>query len=269
MSTAKKPKDSIVLQTAKKHFSEDLRRARAILEHAKKKTAGLLKDDLCRSAWMFGVGSLDAYFSDAYADLVARTLRAKQKEPKVEIPNRLENLKVPAITVIDPDPKDGWRWRMAARALIEEDNVLSLEKVRSLFNQFFLDENNKLFSHSRIETWINDPASTARLFGITKAKFGAIPAGKDKNKAIKNAKSHMEDKRFKKVFQRRHDCIHNCDRPRSAPQNPIDPGTVANALRDIEFLVSRCHVALVAEYPKYLKELGFNATTRNQVGASK
>lgn len=157
---------------------------------------------------------------------------------------------------------------MAARALIEEDNVLSIEKVRSLFNQFFLDDDHKLFSRDRIKAWINAPGSTVRLFGITSLKFNAIANDKDKNKAIDAAKKHMED-RFEAIFQRRHDCIHNCDRPRTKPQKPIDPDTVGNAIQDIEFIVDKCHLALVVEYPQYLKSLGFNAQTRNQVGASK
>jgi len=261
------PKDSIVLQTAKKHFDEDIARARAILTHAGTLPDSLLKDDLCRSAWMFGVGALDAYFSDAFGDLIARTLRAMQAESSVSVPDRFQNLKVPVATVIRTNPSDGWRWRMAARELIEEDNVLAIEKIRSLFNQFF-PSTNKLFGKARIESWILDPKSNSRLFAITKSAFAALSPGNAKNTVIDQATKQLEA-RFEVIFQRRHDCIHNCDRPRVKPQPLNGTGTATNVISDIVFLVHHCHTALVARYPEYLKDLGFSAVTRNSVGASK
>ena len=61
--------------TALAHFAEDIARARAIVAHAQTlpiSTAAeqMLCGDLLRSAWMFAVGALDAYFCDAYTDLV-------------------------------------------------------------------------------------------------------------------------------------------------------------------------------------------------------
>ena len=64
---------------------------------------------------MMAVGASDAYFCDAYADLIARTLQAKQLQPTVTIPDRLSKLKVPVIAVIR-QAEGGWRWRMAALA---------------------------------------------------------------------------------------------------------------------------------------------------------
>ena len=37
----------------------------------------LLRDDLLRSAWMFSVGAMDAFFCDLYADLLASVLMSK------------------------------------------------------------------------------------------------------------------------------------------------------------------------------------------------
>jgi len=122
-----------ILETAFRHFQEDMARARELLVHASNQQAGLLADDVIRAAWMMGVGACDAYFSDAYADLITRTLRAKDLEPTKDLPNRFNNLKLPVSAFIR-QPTGGWRWRMAARELIESENVLSIGKIASLFN---------------------------------------------------------------------------------------------------------------------------------------
>jgi hypothetical protein len=88
-----------MLETAKQHFDEDIQRASRLLDHAGTLAAGLLHGVL-RSVWMMTVGACDAYFCDAYADLIARTLRAKDVQPAVQLPDRLNNLRVPVIAVI-------------------------------------------------------------------------------------------------------------------------------------------------------------------------
>jgi hypothetical protein len=65
--------------TALSHFNDDVRRARAIVAHADPlpqatEAERLLRSDLFRSAWMFAVGALDAYFCDAYTDVVAASI---------------------------------------------------------------------------------------------------------------------------------------------------------------------------------------------------
>jgi hypothetical protein len=62
-----------VAATALQHFQEDIARAKAIVMHANplpptNAVEQLLRSDLLRSAWMFAVGALDAYFCDAYTD---------------------------------------------------------------------------------------------------------------------------------------------------------------------------------------------------------
>lgn len=249
----------MILVTAKVHFDQDIERANALLAHAQALDVGEVRNDILRLVWMMAVGASDAYFSDAYADLVARTLQAKDIQPAVSLPDRLNNLKVPVIAVIRDSPS--WRWRMAARELIEDENVLSIEKIRKLFNHFFRN-GHKLFNENSIEAWILHGDAKQRHFGINKAAYRALA---QKNPARKKALEHFST-RLDTLFQRRHDCIHNCDRPKVALQ-AITDSSAKKALQDIGFLVTRCHDALVAEFPEYLRALGFNGVTRNRVGA--
>ncbi len=249
-----------MLETHLQHFTDDITRARALLTHAGTQPAGRIHDDIVRSAWMFAVGAVDAYFSDAYASLVAKTLQAKETEPAVIIPDRLMNLKIPAVAVLT-QAQGGWRWRMAARALIEDENVLSLTKIQQLFNQFFR-KNHKLLNTDTIEPWVLHRDSKMRFFGISKTAYGALTPqqkGTEKKKALVHFDEHFEP-----IFQRRHDCIHNCDRPKAALQ-PITATATEKAVYDLEFLVSRCHEMFNSEYPIYLQNIGFNAVTRNRV----
>ena len=250
----------MLLATARAHFVHDLGRARALLAHSSTLPVGILADDVLRTSWMMGVGACDAYFSDVYADLISRALRAKDLQPGISIPDRLNNLKVP-VTAILRQATGGWRWRMAARELIESENVLSLEKIKTLFNHFFR-KTHKLLNQDTLEGWILHPKSRARLFGVSRTQYRAgnvaTQAGMRKQ-ALEQLEEH-----FSEIFQRRHDCIHNCDRPKMALQ-AIGRSKVDKTLEDIEFLVCRCHDAFVAEFPSYLTALGFNAVTRNRV----
>ena len=68
--------------TALNHFDQDVARARAIVAHADplprtNAAEQMLRSDLLRSAWMFAVGAIDAYFCDAYTDIVAATIISK------------------------------------------------------------------------------------------------------------------------------------------------------------------------------------------------
>jgi hypothetical protein len=70
------------------------------------------------------------------------------------------------------------------------------------------------------------------------------------------------------LFQRRHDCIHNCDRTKYAINSRYIQSVdyVSHVLDDLAFLVCRCQEAFLVEYPVYLTGLGFGATARNRVG---
>lgn len=251
-----------MLATALRHFLEDIDRARSLVTHAQGQPAGTLKDDVLRAGWMMAVGACDAYFSDAYADLISRALRAKDLQPAVAIPDRLNNLKVPVTAILTP-AAGGWRWRMAARELIETENVLSLEKIKSLFNHFFRNK-HKLLTTETIESWMLHPSSKQRLFGISATAYRKL-TGSVKEQAKKDALGQLHE-RFEAIFQRRHDCIHNCDRPKVALQ-PVSADAVSKTIEDIDFLVQRSHSALLVEFPVYLANLGFSGATRSQVCA--
>lgn len=242
------------------HFQEDMSHAHALLEHAKSRRSGL-KEDILRACWMMAVGACDAFFCDAYCDLVARALRAKDLEPDVQVPDRLGDLRVPAITVIRR-AAGGWRWRMAARELVQKENVLSLEKIRELLNQFCQD-GDKLISKSTIEDWILHRDAKSRCFAMTRSEYRTLATCQAKDKAKRAALKRFEE-RFSMIFQRRHDCIHNCDRPKVAYQS-ISYLRVEKVLRDIEFLVGRVSDVLCSQFPLYLLDLGFSGVTRNRV----
>ncbi len=77
--------------TALQHFQEDIARATAIMTHARPlphaaAAEQLLRSDLLRSAWMFAVGALDAYFCDAYTDIIAAMANSKSRQPAITLP---------------------------------------------------------------------------------------------------------------------------------------------------------------------------------------
>jgi len=249
-----------MLTTASRHFDQDMARACALRQHAHTIAADPLGSDVRRAAWMMAVAAADAYFCDAYADVISRSLRAKGLEPSVPIPDRLARLKVPVVAVIRP-ASGGWRWRMAARELIEEESVLSLEKVRQLFGHFFRD-GHKIVNQDTIATWLTHPSARVRCFGITATEYRAMTLHQQAG-ARKGALEQFET-RFEAIFQRRHDCIHNCDRPKVALQ-PISDGQASKAIEDVGFLVNRVNDELLSQFPVYLEGLGFSVATRNQV----
>ncbi len=251
----------MILETAKLHFYEDITRARALWDHASGLPDGSVKDDVLRSAWMVGVGASDAYFCDAYADLVARTIRAKEFQPSGKIPDRLGNLSVPAVAVLDAS--SSWRWRMAARGIIEKQSVLSLDEVKKFLN-LFCRKDHKLLQQDTIEHWIIHADARQRNFGISSAAYIALAPGQ-KSSAKKSALEKFRA-RMQGIFQRRHDRIHNCDRPKIVIQGITEPST-EKAIADVRFLVERCTEHLRDEYPRYLEHNLFSGVTRNKVGA--
>ncbi|MEC8579806.1 MAG: hypothetical protein VXZ18_03565 [Pseudomonadota bacterium] len=251
----------MILQTAKQHFDEDIHRANAILEHAFDIECAQLKGDILRSAWMTAVGASDAFFCDAYADLVTRTLRAKEREPHGDLRDKLNNLKVPVVAVLNTS--NGWRWRMAAREIIEKENVLSIKQIKDLLNIFCRD-GHKLLTQETIESWILHESSLNRLFGMSRSEYNQ-KQGQAKNKAKKSALDHLT-RRMQTIFQRRHDCIHNCDRPKIAIQR-ISYDMTRKAIEDVDFVVNRCTDHLRNEFSPYLTSRGFSGATRNFVGA--
>jgi len=249
--------------TALKHFTEDIGRARAILTHADPPPTGypaerLLRSDLLRSAWMFAIGALDAYFCDAYTDIVAATVSSKSRQDTINLKNTITlpefvyDIKFPIRAILEDYDKTNWRWRMAARKMMERENVLRLSTIQTLFNKFFRED--RRFFGGVLDDWILHPDAKKRLFGITTKEYTSRTP-KDQNAARDAAKRKLED-RFKDLFQRRHDCIHNCDRPRVSPQPLSTAGTVLKVIEDVEFLVNRCDDHINAEFKFFLSNIG-------------
>src|SRR5271155_5392227 len=93
-------------RTALVHFGEDVERARAIAAHADPlpqttDAEQLLRSDLLRSAWMFAVGALDAYYCDAYTDIVAATASSKSRQPAITLPEWVYEIKVPIRAILE------------------------------------------------------------------------------------------------------------------------------------------------------------------------
>lgn len=253
-----------IASTAKKHFDEDIQRARELLNHAFKVPAGILRDDIVRSSWMYSVGATDAFFCDAYADAIARCLQAKHHQPSIAAPKRLLSLKIPVAAVIRGVTSGNWGWRMAARDLIENESVLDLDTVRKHFNQYFSDA-DKLFGPKSFDSWLLHQDWRQRLFGITKTDYRKL-TGKAKENARKAAKKKFEE-RFQYIFQRRHDCIHNCDRAK-VRLNARHIGTKSytdNVIYDLEFLVTRFFEEYQSSFPNYIRGLGYSGAIKAKV----
>lgn len=162
---------------------------------------------------MFAVGALDAYFCDAYSDLVAAMASSKSRQPGIALPEWAYEIKFPLRAILEEYDYANWRWRVAARKMMERENVVSLSAIQTLFNKFFR-KGHKLF-RDPLDAWMTRPDATIRLFGISSADYVALNSA-DKHVAREAALGQFED-RFRLIFQRRHNCIHNCDRPSLTP----------------------------------------------------
>ena len=92
-------------ETPKKHFDSDLKRAEGLIKHARTLEIAtpeekLLHDDVLRSAWMFAVGAMDAYFCDAYVHYVTTTIRAKSLQSNINLPRFIKNIRIPISSIL-------------------------------------------------------------------------------------------------------------------------------------------------------------------------
>lgn len=211
---------------------------------------------------MFAVGALDAYFSDAYTDVVAATAISKSRQPNIVLPEWVYEIKVPIRAVLEDYSYSNWRWRMAARKMMERENVIRLSTIQDLFNKFFRKKHR--FFNDLLHGWMIHPDAKSRLFDISNAAYAALtePA---KQLARERAMDQFAE-RFRDIFQRRHDCIHNCDRPRMAPQALGNSGTVIRVIQDIDFLIHRCDEHINSEFREFLLNAGCAPTTIAQSG---
>lgn len=252
--------------TARKHFDADLGRARELVRHARMLPPDFgsshLRGDMLRSGWVFGVGALDAYFCDAYSSLIANTLISKQRQESMVLPKFFLGIRVPIRAILEPyDSRSNWRWRMAARELMKWESVIQLEQVKKLFNKF-LPEGKRFFGDVLPE-WIGLPSNGRRLFGISPIEYQRLSSAA-RQTATQQAIRQFED-RFHAIFQRRHDCVHECDRPRAAPQPLKSSKTVEKVLVDVEFLVHRCDEHVDACFREFLQRNGCTASTIAQI----
>jgi hypothetical protein len=247
--------------TAIAPFQDDIARAKALVAHARAlphaiATEKLLRDDILRSAWMFAVGAMDAYFCDAYADLIASTLMAKSNQAAVVLPDFIGKIEIPVTAVLENYAvRQNWKWRMAARQMMAEENALQIKTIKSWFNKFCRP--GRTMFRDLVPTWIGRHGATARVFGIAPANY-AVAQHDVANKGLIN--------RFENIVQRRHDCIHTCDRPANQPQPINSVGTVTNVIKDIEFIVEQSNSHIDTEFREWLLGCGFNPVTVNQVG---
>jgi hypothetical protein len=248
--------------TALVHFNEDIGRARAILTHSDtlpetSRAEQLLRSDFFRSAWLFAVGALDAYFCDAYTDIVAAALSSKSRQAASKLPEFFYAIKLPVRAILEEYTNENWRWRMAARKMMERENVLSFQTIQQLFNKFFRKDFR--FFNDLLHTWMSHADAKVRQFGFIRDEYLRMnPA--DQARARAQAMDTL-DERFAGIFQRRHDCIHNCDRPKMRPQALARSGTVLNVIQDVEFLVFRCDEHINAEFRHFLQGMGCSAAT--------
>lgn len=250
--------------TAYQHFIDDIARAESLIDHAEALPhptvpERLLQSDIFRSGWMFAVGALDAYLCDAYSWVVGGTLIAKDHQPAVNLPDKLMQISLPVAAYLgDYAMRERWRWRMAARRMMDDRNMLNLGAVETAFKPF-LPNGHKLY-HDVIVDWVAAAPAKKRLFAITPAQFAGLTAhqrGGQRQHFIDAMRERFEGV----IFQRRHDCIHNCDRPRTAPQRLDRAGTVRNVLRDVTFFAECFDVHLENHFPAFLQGLGFGAAT--------
>jgi hypothetical protein len=247
--------------TAIRPFREDIARAKELARHARglpetNPPERLLRDDILRAAWMFAVGAMDAYFCDAYADLIAATLMAKSHEPTKVLPPFVEKIEIPVAAVLaDYSHRQNWKWRMAARQMMADQNSLRIKTIKEWFNPFFV-RGKKLF-YDMVPLWIVKSTATARVFGMDPASFTA---------SKQNIANDALESRFQTIVQRRHDCIHTCDRPSNSPQVINSAGTVDNVIRDIEFIVVHSNLHIDAEFKAWLIAARFSVATVARVG---
>ncbi|WP_148296196.1 HEPN domain-containing protein [Methylophilus sp. OH31] len=249
--------------TAYRHFREDLIRARNLKTHADTQIEPL-KSDLYRSAWMLAVGALDAYFCDAFADILAKILLAKNYQSNIKLNDKINSISLPVSTLLSTqNQRSNWKWRVAARGLVEKDNVLSIKKIKDLFNHI-MDDSNKILNQDMAEDWLLNKGARQRILGITAVNYRRLNQT-DKNKR-KKAMVEKIGERFTQIIQRRHDCIHTCDRPKNSLQ-PLAAIDVDKAIEDIEFLVTNLDPHINKNLRRHLLSIGCSRTTVRRVNA--
>jgi len=216
--------------TAKAHFDQDMTRAEGLLQRAEaiRIAEPDAAADLARSATVFAVGALDAYLCDAYVDTFTRTLQSCRVQ-RVALPAKYGKTLLPAgpLFAAHYTARHNWALRMAARKLMEKDNLLQISRVKDLLNPA-LPAGQKLWSDI-IQTYV--ALDRRRLTKHVTADLAAL-AGRALSDAKEEAVGALLA-RIGRIVQRRHDIAHNCDRPRYA-YTAMTPPQASKMLRDVK-----------------------------------
>jgi len=183
-----------------------------------------------RVAVAFGVGALDAYLCDAFTDTLARCLKSCRRKGQSP-PKGYAELELPIGPLMtDYAVRHNWGLRMAARALMERDNLLRLGRLPDLLNPA-LPTGHKLWNDLARDFVDLD---RKRLAGLRKSPYAAL-TGKAKSKGPGRVSTAVLQ-RMGEIVQRRHDVVHNCDRPKTAKQR-ISLPQAKKMLQDVEDFV--------------------------------
>lgn len=217
--------------TARKHFDDDIGRAWAVHGLASGIEDRELAADIARSSVALAVGALDAYLCDAFVDSLARTLKTCRQQSR-PVPSAYGKLMMPVGPLLgEYEHRENWGLRMSARALMEKDNLLQVGRLKELFNPA-LQPGHKLWENV-VRDFIH--LGRRRLTGIDAAGYAAL-SGVKRQKAGKVAASSVL-RRIGEIVQRRHDIVHNCDRPKSAKQK-LTLAAAKKMLSDIQAFVT-------------------------------
>lgn len=223
--------------TFRTHFNDDINRAENILALSRvMENAGepeRLYKDLRWSSVALAVGALDAYLCDAYVDCLTAVLRAYTQEQWVgALPATYSRQMLPAGEILKSTRQHRplWRVRMAARKVMEKDNMLSLSRLEDCFNgilpnhkKLWLDFVPVLAAHNLARLTKHVESDLAVLAGDA-----LVQAKKQIAEAVKT--------RLGTTIQIRHDWIHNCGRPKNAIQD-LTHGQAKARIRDIRLFI--------------------------------
>lgn len=223
--------------TPKNHFDADIARAFAL--HAKAKALQIagdttqLPEDIRGAGVAMAVGAMDAYFCDKYVDCLTKALQSYSAKTWVgSFPSAFRQQLLPAGEVLDASRTHRPKWgiRMAAKAVMEKDNMYSLSRLDDVFNGI-LPAGHKL--------WLGIVPQLAALGRRRFTKYITSDLAALTGKPLQDARKAVVNsvkKRIGITVQFRHDWIHNCARPKGAIVNYTE-GEAKAAMNEIKSLV--------------------------------
>jgi hypothetical protein len=218
--------------TARAHFDQDIARAEALLATSQiNAIPPAVCADMRRHAVAAAVGAMDAYLCDAYVDLLTGWLRHAQLTGAA-LPSAYGKELLPAGPLVAAYAnRPAWGLRMAARGRMEKDNMLQLGRLKDTFNPA-LPNGGKLWA-DLVPNYI--ALNRKRLAKYSPAEYAALPAN-NLQKAKGQVAAHALQ-RMGSIVQRRHDVVHNCDRPKQA-LTPLGHNAARDMLRDVKDFIT-------------------------------